>query len=63
MTGPDMVAMNELENGSLKRLNWKGESFPIYSQVFVHKDKHLSPAIKAFIEMTSDGPGGRGQKP
>ena len=50
---PDMVAIDELQNGSLKRLNWKGDAFPIYSQVFVHKDKHLSPAIKAFIEMTS----------
>ena len=50
---PDMVATTELQNGLLKRLNWKGAAFPIYSQVFVHKDKHLSPAIKTFIEMTS----------
>ena len=49
---PDMVAVDELRDGSLKRLNWEGDAFPIYSQVFVHKDKHLNPAIKAFIEMT-----------
>ncbi len=50
---PDMVAIDELQNGTLKRLNWKGDAFPIYSQVYVHKDKHLSPAIKAFIDMTA----------
>ncbi len=48
---PDMVAENELRDGSLKRLNWSGDDFPICSQIFVHKDKHLSPAIKTFIEM------------
>lgn len=48
---PDMVAQDELKDGSLIRLNWKGDDFPICSQVFVHKDKHISPAINAFVEM------------
>ena len=48
---PDMTAMDEGREGSLVRLPWKGSDFPIYSQLFVHKDKHLSPAIKAFTDM------------
>ena len=49
---PDMVAEDELKEGSLKRLNWKGEDFPIFSQIFIHKDKHISPAIRTFTEKT-----------
>ena len=48
---PDMVATEECRDGSLIRLPWKGSAFSIYSQLFVHKDKHLSPAIRAFAEL------------
>lgn len=47
---PDMVAEAERREGSLTRLRWKGSDFPIYSQVFVHKDKHLSQAIQTMVE-------------
>ena len=48
---PDMVAEDEVENGALVRLAWKGDPFPIYSQIFVHKDKHVNPAMNAFIDL------------
>lgn len=48
---PDMVAQEEIKNGSLKRLEWGGKDFPIFSQVFIHKDKHLNSAIEGLIEM------------
>ena len=48
---PDMVAEEERKKGTLIRLSWKGSDFPIFSQVFIHKDKHLSPALQAFTDM------------
>lgn len=48
---PDMVAREEIENGSLKRLDWGGKDFPIFSQVFIHKDKHLNSAMEGLIEI------------
>ena len=48
---PDMTAKREVKSKSLKKLDWKGESFPIYSQIFIHRDKHLSRAIKSFAEI------------
>ena len=46
---PDMTAEEEVKNGMLKRLKWKGNDFPIFSQVFVHKDKHVSAAIEELV--------------
>ncbi len=48
---PDITAEAEVRDGSLKRFDWRGSSFPIYSQVIVHKDKHLNRAISALIDM------------
>ena len=48
---PDITAEAEVRDGSLKRLDWRGSSFPIYSQVIVHKDKHLNRAISTLIDM------------
>ena len=50
---PDMVATDEIQNKKLKKLNWAGDTFPIYSQVFIHKDKHLSKAIEELITLMS----------
>ncbi len=47
---PDMTAETELRDGKLKRLNWKGADFPVYSQVLVHKDKHLNKAITGLVD-------------
>ena len=48
---PDMAVKNEVKEKKLKRLNWKGEDLPVYSQVFVHKDKHINKAMEAFLEL------------
>ena len=48
---PDMSAQDEVRDGKLLRLNWKGANFPVYSQVFVHKDKHITGAIKEMTEL------------
>ncbi|MCR5799316.1 MAG: substrate-binding domain-containing protein [Lachnospiraceae bacterium] len=48
---PDMTAVNEVKNKTLKKLDWKGNSFPIYSQVFVHKDKHIGKAISSLVDI------------
>ncbi|MBR0131771.1 MAG: LysR family transcriptional regulator [Lachnospiraceae bacterium] len=46
---PEMVAEEECRNGKLVRLTWEGTPFNIYSQVFVHKDKHINKAIKDLL--------------
>ena len=48
---PDMTAEAELKNGKLKRLTWKGADFPVYSQILIHKDKHLNKAINGLVDM------------
>lgn len=48
---PDMTAEEEVKNGMLKRLKWNGNDFPIFSQVFVHKDKHISVAIEELVRI------------
>ena len=48
---PDMTAVKEVDNGSLKRLDWKGNAFPIYSQIFVHKDKYVGKAISTLNDI------------
>ncbi len=47
---PDLAAEEEQKNKRLVKLKWTGEKFPIYSQVFLHKDKRVSSAIKGFME-------------
>lgn len=48
---PDMTAETEVKSGKLRRLAWKGADFPVYSQVLIHKDKHLNKAISGLAEM------------
>ena len=48
---PDLSAEDEVRDGKLIKLNWKGEKFPVYSQVFVHKDKHITGAIREMAEL------------
>lgn len=48
---PDMTAETELKAGTLKKLDWRGNDLAVYSQVIVHKDKHLNRAISALIDM------------
>jgi DNA-binding transcriptional LysR family regulator len=51
---PDMVVEKELINHTLKKLKWTGTEFPVFSQVFVHKDKHVNSAMKGLIEMIAE---------
>ena len=48
---PDMTALKEVNCGNLIRLDWKGNDFPIYSQVFVHKDKKIGKAISSLVDI------------
>ena len=48
---PDITAEKEVKSGKLRRLKWKGSDFPIYSQVLIHKDKHLNRAINGLVEI------------
>ncbi len=57
---PDMSAVEEIKNGKLIKLNWKGNPFPIYSQVLIHKDKHVNNAMQGFVDIISNN---RGVKP
>ena len=46
---PDMAAQTEAEDRRLVRLNWAGNDFPVFTQIFVHRNKHLSKAISALV--------------
>jgi DNA-binding transcriptional LysR family regulator len=48
---PAMAAQTDLEEKKLKKIDWAGADFPIYSQIFVHKDKHQSRAIEELIAL------------
>lgn len=52
---PDITAEKEMKSGTLKRLNWCGKTFPIYSQIFIHKDKILNTTIDKFIKIIKQG--------
>jgi DNA-binding transcriptional LysR family regulator len=49
---PQIVIARELEDGRLQPLNWAGEPFHMLTQICWHKDKWLSPAMRAFLEVT-----------
>ena len=51
---PDMAVRSGTEERRLKRLNWTGYDFPVFSQIFVHKDKHMSEALSALAAMLRD---------
>ncbi len=48
---PAMAAQTDLEEKKLKKIDWAGADFSIYSQIFVHKDKHQSRAIEELIAL------------
>jgi len=50
---PDMVAKEEVKNKKLVRLRWDGEPFPIFSQVFIHKDRHINPVMEELVSLIS----------
>jgi DNA-binding transcriptional LysR family regulator len=46
---PAMTAEMEVKEKKLKKIDWAGVDFPVYSQIFVHKDKHKTRAIEELI--------------
>lgn len=48
---PAIAVQEEVQKGQLVPLKWAGPDFGIVSQVLYHKDKWLSPALMAFIEL------------
>ena len=52
---PDMVVRNETDRKLLKRLNWAGREFPVFSRIFIHKEKHVNKAIRELADMISKG--------
>lgn len=48
---PQMAVEQELSLGILRDLNWTDLNFNIFTLMIYHKDKWLSPALKAFIEL------------
>lgn len=51
---PKVAVEEELSQGKMIILNWSGPDFGIVSQVLYHKDKWLSPALKAFLKLSKD---------
>ena len=48
---PSMTAEAEVKEKKLKKIDWAGDDFPIYSQVFVHKDKRLNRVIEELLRL------------
>lgn len=48
---PAMTAEVEVREKRLKKIDWAGDDFPIYSQVFVHKDKRQNRVIEELVRL------------
>ncbi|SDD95549.1 LysR family transcriptional regulator [Sporomusa acidovorans] len=48
---PHITISNELAGGQLAALPWGGPPFVIKAQLIYHKEKWLSPALRAFIDI------------
>ena len=48
---PDMAAVAEAGQGLLKKLSWAGKEFPVFSRVYIHKDKHMNPAVQELVAL------------
>jgi DNA-binding transcriptional LysR family regulator len=51
---PRVAVISELAEGKLVELAWAGPAFEMITQVVHHKDKWISPAMRAFIELAGD---------
>ena len=52
---PAMTAAADVREKRLKKIDWAGADFPIYSQIFIHKDKHRNRAIDELTELIRNG--------
>ena len=51
---PAIVVSRELRQHHLKALQWTGPSLDIATQILWHKDKWISPAMAAFMDLVKD---------
>lgn len=51
---PEVAVANEVAEGRMVVLPWTGCDFSIVTQLAWHKDKWVSPALKAFIDVTRE---------
>ncbi|MGA9669046.1 MAG: LysR family transcriptional regulator [Terracidiphilus sp.] len=51
---PAIVVARELRQHQIKSLHWAGPSMDISTYILWHKDKWISPAMAAFIELVKD---------
>ncbi|GMA60097.1 substrate-binding domain-containing protein [Alicyclobacillus fastidiosus] len=49
---PEIAVASEVEWGMLSVVPWRGPDIPVVTQMLWHKDKWMSPALKAFIEVS-----------
>ena len=47
---PEITVTREIAQGLVVALPWKGREFKLSTQLAWHKDKWMSPALKAFVE-------------
>ena len=51
---PAIAVRSELAQGRLAALAWTGEDYGLVTQMAWHRDKWLSPALRAFIELSRE---------
>ncbi|WP_042348524.1 LysR family transcriptional regulator [Bacillus massiliigorillae] len=51
---PEMAVESEIRLGKMKELAWENNLSPVYTQIAWHKDKWMSPPLKAFIELVHE---------
>jgi DNA-binding transcriptional LysR family regulator len=51
---PAIVVARELRQNQFKALHWAGPSLDISTHILRHRDKWISPAMAAFIEIATD---------
>ena len=49
-----IAVQKEIESGQLVEIKYRGPKFYTSAQVLYHKDKWLSPALKAILDMSSE---------
>lgn len=48
---PEIAVKQEVEQGRISVLPWNKPDFQMVTQMVWHKEKWLSPALRAFIEL------------
>ncbi|GHI01222.1 LysR family transcriptional regulator [Neobacillus kokaensis] len=49
---PMMAVEEDIRVGRMNKLGWKNTAAPTYTQIAWHKDKWMTPPLKAFIDLT-----------